>query len=254
MCKIRNLRADEIELRTKQFSDGNASVLLLPYKDARCDMKILDETFGVYGWQRTHAVINDNLFCSISIKNPDTGEWISKEDVGTESNTEKEKGEASDAFKRAATNVGIGRELYTAPAIWIRLETAEVKVVRDKPYLKAQFHVEKIETNDEKTIQSITIADSGGRERFVWSVNATARVNTPPRQQNVSQGKYGAAAAPSEPQAAAVTCDSCGAVITDRTGKTGDIIPAANAKSILGGLCLDCWRAQKAAKNAEATA
>jgi hypothetical protein len=119
MGMFRNLRAEEIDCRVAQITkDG--SLMLLLYKDARVDQKLLDEKFGVFGWQRTHELIGGNLYCTVSVKNPDTGEWISKQDVGTKSATEEEKGQASDSFKRACFNLGIGRELYTAPTIWVR--------------------------------------------------------------------------------------------------------------------------------------
>lgn len=82
-------------------------------------MKILDETVGAENWKRNHELINGNLFCNVSIYDEAKKEWVTKQDVGTESYTEKEKGQASDAFKRACFNWGIGRELYTAPFIWI---------------------------------------------------------------------------------------------------------------------------------------
>ena len=116
MKKIRELRADEIEVRVGIVKKNGISLLL--YKDARCDMNILDETFGITGWQRKHELINGALFCTVSIKG-ENGEWISKQDVGVESYTEAVKGAASDSFKRACFNIGIGRELYTAPFIWI---------------------------------------------------------------------------------------------------------------------------------------
>ena len=116
--KPRMLKAEEIECRVGTINGKGCSLLL--YKDARVDMKILDETYGVGNWQRTHEVINDNLFCTIEIWNDKINQWVKKQDVGTESYTEKEKGEASDSFKRAGFNVGIGRELYTSPFIWIQ--------------------------------------------------------------------------------------------------------------------------------------
>lgn len=118
MNKFRALTADDIECRINTVSEKGCSLLL--YKDARCDMKILDETVGPENWQRSHELINGNLFCNVSIFDESKGEWITKQDVGTESYTEKEKGRASDAFKRACFNWGIGRELYTAPFIWIK--------------------------------------------------------------------------------------------------------------------------------------
>lgn len=112
---FRDLRADEIDCRIAMVKQSGLSLLL--YKDARCDMNILDETVGPFNWQRTHT--RDNANCIVSIYDEDKKQWVSKEDTGTESNTEKEKGLASDSFKRACFNWGIGRELYTAPFIWI---------------------------------------------------------------------------------------------------------------------------------------
>lgn len=118
MAKIefRDLRADEIECRIATVKDSGMSLLL--YKDARCDMNILDETVGAFNWQRSHS--RDNANCIVSIWDEDKKQWISKEDVGTESNTEAVKGLASDSFKRACFNWGIGRELYTASFIWVK--------------------------------------------------------------------------------------------------------------------------------------
>ena len=120
---FRPLDADEIEVRVGGISEGKGGFLLL-YKDARSDMKLLDETVGVFNWKRDHQVINDQLFCTVSIYDEDKSEWISKQDVGVESMSDAEKGRASDSFKRACTNWGIGRELYTAPFIWIKDDKA----------------------------------------------------------------------------------------------------------------------------------
>ena len=120
--KIRALRADEIECKVAQV--GEKGVQLLLYKDARCDKRILDETFGIMGWADCYSEIKGNLYCSIMIYDEKTGMWIQKQDCGIESAFgDKEKGEASDAFKRACFNVGIGRELYTKIFIWINTET-----------------------------------------------------------------------------------------------------------------------------------
>ena len=122
MIEFRALTADEVECRVNTV--GNNGVSLLLYKDARADMKLLDETVGAMNWQRHHS--RDNANCTISIWDEDKKQWVSKEDTGTESYTEKEKGLASDSFKRAGTNWGIGRELYTAPFIWV--DSSDVKI------------------------------------------------------------------------------------------------------------------------------
>ena len=111
---FRKLKETEIDVRVATVTAKGVSLLL--YKDARCDMNILDETVGPYNWKREHT--RDNANCIVSIYDSEKKEWISKEDTGTESFTEKEKGLASDSFKRACFNWGIGRELYTAPFIW----------------------------------------------------------------------------------------------------------------------------------------
>ena len=146
MNKIRTLRADEIECRIGTFKEGKGLSLLL-YKDARCDMAILDETFGAFNWQRHHS--RDNANCIVSIWDDEKKQWIDKEDTGVESNTEATKGLASDSFKRACVNVGIGRELYTSPFIWITADK-----FRDK-YDK--FSVVSIGYNEKREVNQLTI-------------------------------------------------------------------------------------------------
>jgi len=119
---FRKLRADEIDCRIGTISEKGLSLLL--YKDARCDMNVLDETVGPLNWKREHT--RDNQNCVVSIWDGEKKEWISKEDTGTASNTEAEKGLASDSFKRACVNWGIGRELYTAPFIWVKAEDCNI--------------------------------------------------------------------------------------------------------------------------------
>lgn len=152
--KFRKLRADEIEVRVGMVKQTGCSLLL--YKDARCDMNILDETVGAENWTRSHELINGNLFCNVGIKvqkgfyGRDFDEWIFKQDVGTESNTEKEKGQASDSFKRACFNWGIGRELYTAPFIWINNQNCKIEKNGISFKVKDKFKVKKISYKDNK--------------------------------------------------------------------------------------------------------
>ena len=114
---IRLLNANEIDCRVGTCTEKGFSILL--YKNARVDMQILDEVYGNLNWQREHKEIKGNLYCGVSIWDEKKAQWITKWDCGVESNTEKEKGESSDSFKRACFNIGIGRERYTAPFIWI---------------------------------------------------------------------------------------------------------------------------------------
>ena len=164
--EIRTLRADEIECRVQQVKT-NGCVLLL-YKDARCDMRILDEVFGIDGWEREHQVVNGNLYCTVRVWSEKRNQWISKQDVGTESNTEKQKGEASDSFKRACFNIGIGRELYSAPFIWISLSKGEISEKNGRCSLdyKVKFEVKEIEYDEHREISKLIIIDQEGKERF----------------------------------------------------------------------------------------
>ena len=162
MKEIRLLKANEISAKVKTVVYGGRALILL-YKDARVDMSLLDETFGEMNWRREHKEVKGNLFCTISIWDEEKKQWVSKEDVGVESASEGEKGEASDAFKRAGFNWGIGRELYTAPVILIKLEPDEFK---DKKVF-TRFYVSKIDYKN-KDISFVEIVDGNGNVRFSW--------------------------------------------------------------------------------------
>ena len=153
--EIRLLRADEIECRIGTINEKGLSLLL--YKDARADMKILDETFGVFGWKRTHQSIDGNLYCTVEIWDNEKKSWIAKQDVGTVSYTEKEKGQASDSFKRACVSVGIGRELYSAPFIWVSAQKCKIQRRNDKLICYDKFSVSEISYSKDREIMSLSI-------------------------------------------------------------------------------------------------
>ncbi len=162
--KFRKLRADEIDVRVGRVIDGKKKgVLLLLYKDARCDMELLDETVGAMNWQRKHS--RDNANCAIGIYDKDKGEWVWKEDTGTESNTEAEKGLASDSFKRAATVWGIGRELYSAKNIF-----AQCAIENGKPPRFLSWYVSEIGYNERGEIETLVICENNGK--IVYSKNS----------------------------------------------------------------------------------
>ena len=146
--EFRTLRADEVDVRVSTASEKGVSLLL--YKDARCDMNILDETVGPFNWQREHT--RDNANCIVSIWDKDKEQWISKEDTGAESYTEKEKGLASDSFKRACFNWGIGRELYTGPFIWVNAKDVNLTDRNGKKTTYDRFSVEEISYKDKKIV------------------------------------------------------------------------------------------------------
>lgn len=156
--KVRLLKPNEIDVRVGTINEKGATLLL--YKDARVDMNILDES-GVK-WKRSHELINGNLFCTISVWDDEIKEWISRQDVGVESNTEKEKGQASDAFKRAGFNFGIGRELYSAPFTWISADNyssfKNPKTGKLGTYDK--FEVTKISYDENREIKELEIKNT----------------------------------------------------------------------------------------------
>ncbi len=106
----------EIPFKWRVQSANQWGASCVAYIDARQVQDLLDEVVGAQNWQAKYEEHKGNLFCSIgivwlSVNGKDT--WVWKSDCGTESHVEKQKGEASDAFKRAAVMWGIGRFLYS---------------------------------------------------------------------------------------------------------------------------------------------
>ncbi len=166
--EFRNLRADEIEARIAMVSEKGCQILL--YKNARCDMNILDQAVGPLNWQRDHKELKGNMYAGISIFDPEKGMWVTKWDCGTESFTEAEKGEASDSFKRAGFNWGIGRELYTAPFIWFKatqLKNHSQDERSGKWRCTDSFGVEAVEYTGNK-ISYLKIVDNKSKEVYTW--------------------------------------------------------------------------------------
>ena len=155
MKPFRTLRADEIDCRIATVKQSGITLLL--YKAARCDMNILDETVGPLNWQRSHS--RENANCTVSIWDDERKQWVSKEDTGTESFTEKEKGLASDSFKRACFNWGIGRELYTAPFIFVKSGDCKVESKRSGSGYTCndRFYVSDIGYDDNRVINRLQI-------------------------------------------------------------------------------------------------
>jgi hypothetical protein len=163
---FRPLRADEIECRVQSVKQNG--LILLLYKDARCDQNILDETVGPMNWQRSHS--RDNANCTVSIWDKEKQQWISKEDTGTESNTEAQKGLASDSFKRACFNWGIGRELYSAPFTWVSSSNCTIKT-KNTPkgvvyFCNDRFSVKEIEYKDGNISKLVILNNNTNRECF----------------------------------------------------------------------------------------
>ena len=160
--EFRTLNANEIDCRIATINQKGLTLLL--YKDARVDQNILDEKVGAMNWQRHHC--RDNANCIVSIWDDDKKQWIDKEDTGTESFTEKEKGLASDSFKRACFNWGIGRELYSAPFIWISAENADIKQGNNgKIQCYDKFVVEQILYDNNRNIVALSIRNTTKNKR-----------------------------------------------------------------------------------------
>ena len=175
---MRNLRKDEIEVRVASTQNNVAQLLL--YKTARTDAAILDETFGQFNWQCSYSEIKGNLFCTISVRDPNTNEWISKSDCGAESNIEKEKGEASDAFKRAGFKFGVGVELYSTPRIKIPIEESDMY---DGRFCQT-FSLKDIEISPDHKITSLSIQDRRGNVRYTYNAQQPQQYQPTPIQEN----------------------------------------------------------------------
>ncbi|WP_333647984.1 hypothetical protein [Lacrimispora sp.] len=187
---FRTLLASEIDCRISTVKENGISLLL--YKDARVDQNILDETVGPMNWQRRHT--RENANCIVSLWDTEKGQWIEKEDTGTESYTEKEKGLASDSFKRACFNWGIGRELYTAPFVWINSNNCNIKDLGNKKFTCYDaFYVSQIGYDKNRNINSLVICGSRDHKE-VFSMGQKAnkqekkKADTPPAESKSQQG------------------------------------------------------------------
>lgn len=209
---FRNLKADEIDARVQ--SEHDKGIILLLYKDARCDMNILDETVGANNWQRKHYDCKGNLFCSVGIKCGD--EWIWKDDAGAESYTEKQKGEASDSFKRACFNWGIGRELYTSPFIWVPSGMYRTNEKTGK--VKDKFTVSAIEYENNK-ILFLEIKNKSNDVAFTYGKSKSSLV----------------------------ACPKCNHIIKPTRTKNGALEPQEVLNKY--SMCADCYNKQKVAEH-----
>lgn len=242
---FRLLEARDIDCRIQQINDKGLSLLL--YKDARVDMDILDETVGAYNWQRRHE--RENANCIVSIWDHTKGEWISKEDTGTESNTEKEKGLASDSFKRACFNWGIGRELYTAPFIWIPADKCNIK---DRKCYD-RFTVVEIGYNDHREINRLVIANAKTGDivyTFGKAAKSAHKASPAPKVSNDTAAGAPAEKPPIPPPFVAV-CGECGKTVTDYKQRTAIQIVDYSMLNYGKPLCGACLAKRIKAERAE---
>lgn len=172
MCEFRKLRADELQIKCTDTKFKGSATLLI-YKDARVDQKVLDETVTPMRWQKDYKEIDGKIYCGVGIKNAENGEWIWKWDCGTEGNFEAEKSEASDAFKRACFNWGLGRELYDTPKI--KIKCPDNYYYNDK--LSMTFSVKSIEWNDNE-LTDLVIVDKFNKVVYDYK-NLGAKTTVP---------------------------------------------------------------------------
>ena len=223
---VRLLKADEIECRISMINEKGLSLLL--YKDARVDQRILDETFGAFGWKRSHQCIDGNLYCTVEVFDKETMQWIAKQDVGTMGYTEKEKSQASDSFKRACFNWGIGRELYSAPFIWIPAVKVSIQM-KEGPnkekryYCNDRFSVISITYNNDREIAGLVI--NNDKDQIVYELKAKADMGS--RKEKVEpKGKKESGQQKQEPKKEGISkeqMDSLQAEL-DRTGVTMETV------------------------------
>ncbi len=190
------LRIEQVDFRIQSISEKGFATILA-YKDARVDMNRLDEVCDVY-WQDDYKMIDGQLYCGIGIKIDN--DWVWRWDVGVESNTEKVKGRASDAFKRAGFRWGIGRELYDYPMIQMMLPANEFKVkeYQGKKKVQATYDLKlkdwkwSAEFKEDKLVK-LEAVDDKGRIRFDSTKNfngapsGSAQPQAQPQSQTPSQ-------------------------------------------------------------------
>jgi hypothetical protein len=169
--KFRDLSAKEIECRINRITENGLSILL--YKTSRTDMAILDEVVGAENWSCEYTDIKGNLYCGISIYVKERNEWVTKWDCGIESrddgNGNEKKGEASDAFKRAGTKWGIGRELYAVPSlIWINKDVCDIKKNGTKFSCYDKFFVSKVSTESGEILELEISKETRGNSFVVY--------------------------------------------------------------------------------------
>ena len=163
------LTVDQIDFRVQSINKGGYATVLA-YKDARVDMQRLDDVCGPLNWKREHS--RDNHNCTVSIWCPDTQQWVGKEDTGTESQAEAQKGLASDSFKRSCFNWGIGRELYDYPVIQVKLNDQEFTVDGQKARATWKLKLREwswySEFGKDGKLSFLAAKDEQGNMRFKW--------------------------------------------------------------------------------------
>lgn len=245
---FRLLNADEIECRVSEIDKQGRYLRLLLYKTARTDSALLDETVGPMNWSNDYRTIDGKMYCGIGIRSAEHGEWIWKWNVGTESNMEAEKGEASDSMKRAGFVWGIGAELYTAPAIKVNSDKCNIKDYNGKFKCYDKFSVSRIEYTEQGTICFLSI-NCNGKPCFAWQgCEPEAKKQEQTKQQKLPKEF-------TEVKSRSV-CELCGEKIKGVRRKDGTIVTAdemaAQTRERYGkAVCMDCMKVLEAQHEAD---
>lgn len=237
---FRLLNADEIECRVSEIDKQGRYLRLLLYKTARTDSALLDETVGPMNWSNDYRTIDGKMYCGIGIRSAEHGEWIWKWNVGTESNMEAEKGEASDSMKRAGFVWGIGAELYTAPAIKVSSDKCNIKDYNGKFKCYDRFSVGSIQYTEQGTISRLIIY-CNGIECFTWRGGETKKQEPTKEFTKVKSLSV---------------CELCGEKIKGVRRKDGTIVTAdemaAQTRERYGkAVCMDCMKVLEAQNEAD---
>lgn len=252
----------QARIQSTTYYNNTAKAVVLLYKDARVDMRLFDEVFGCMNWQRRHEIIGGRLYCTVEVWDAEKGCWVSKSDVGTESNTEAEKGQSSDSFKRACTNWGCGRELYTAPNILIPLKPDEYTVEgnRAKPR-GVKFFVKLVGYNERNEINALMITDRFGNIRYSMGEKIAPAPEPEPQKKPVTKTRARKPIQPPKQNTAVIVPSKPANAFLDGGG-TDILIPLENAEAMAAytelqmtweasgrkPTSLDSWIARKAAE------
>lgn len=230
---FRTLQANEIDCRISTVKENGISLLL--YKDARVDQNILDEVMGPMNWQRHHT--RENANCIVSLWDSEKGQWIDKEDTGTESYTEKEKGLASDSFKRACFNWGIGRELYTAPFIWINSSNCNITKSGSKFTCYDSFYVSQIGYDKNRNVNSLVICREKDKKEVFSMGKQTAKQG--------KETKEKAKPAPETPGSSSEEAKSSGKVTTPMIASVKSLVEKYSNKGLKMEKILTMYKIKK---------
>lgn len=249
MKQFRLLRPDEIECRVSQCNKTGAALLL--YKTARTDADLLDETVGAARWENDFKLVDGVLYGGIGIDYDGNGNLIWKWDAGTESNTEAEKGRASDAFKRAGFKHGIGRELYSAPRVWIASENcAKLTQNNGKWQCRDNFSVGDIKYDDDGKISYLAIL-AGRKTVFRWCKNENDAYTTADKESPAEEPP--SVEATDTP--ARYICTECGgeilASVYDGTSFEPRVIAGHTINKYGYALCWNCYMKRQFADTAK---